>query len=182
MEATPGSVGTPIELDEDDDENRSLPATLSKSSARSSSGHSSSILGVSKYKLLIDLDGDEDIDPGRVGNTFKKRRATHRAINWQLHDSGRHVEKSLEYEIRNPPIVGPWTSLDKYYHNGFNLRPGKTVELTNGDFLRISHIIRNATTEKVSNSHFKCSTDYAMLTSFFSRSDYAEIASREPET
>ncbi|RDL36530.1 uncharacterized protein BP5553_05882 [Venustampulla echinocandica] len=52
-------------------------------------------------------------------------------------------------ELRNPPIALPFTCLETYAWPGKILRPNLTVELRNGDFLRIRMIISNPQTREV---------------------------------
>jgi DNA (cytosine-5)-methyltransferase 1 len=50
---------------------------------------------------------------------------------------------------RNLPIAEPLIRLASFQHMKFLLRPKKTVELSDGDFLHITDIIRDSTTEEV---------------------------------
>ena len=50
---------------------------------------------------------------------------------------------------RNPPIGTPFLSLDNYTYNGIRLHPKVFVELRDGDFMRIIHIVKDATTSDV---------------------------------
>ena len=52
-------------------------------------------------------------------------------------------------ELRNGPILPPLMELTNFNHNGVILRPNVSVELDDGDFMRIVHIVRNASTSDV---------------------------------
>ena len=52
--------------------------------------------------------------------------------------------------LRNLPVASPFVLLSHYEHNGIALRPESTVELLDGDFLRILDIIQNISTLEVS--------------------------------
>ncbi|KAF7908312.1 uncharacterized protein EAF01_004067 [Botrytis porri] len=43
--------------------------------------------------------------------------------------------------LRNPPIVSPYFECEKFFHGKLILRPAKTVELEDGDFIYIKHIV-----------------------------------------
>ena len=51
--------------------------------------------------------------------------------------------------VRNGPILPPLVTLDIYQYGGLLLRPKINVELHNGDFLRICHIVQNVSTDEV---------------------------------
>lgn len=51
--------------------------------------------------------------------------------------------------IRNPPITPPLQSLPEYIHNGIKLNPKTNIELLDGDFLRIIHIIHDPSTASI---------------------------------
>jgi DNA (cytosine-5)-methyltransferase 1 len=57
--------------------------------------------------------------------------------------------KGVRAPLRNPAIVAPLSAHDQYNHHGLQLRPHKTVELHDGDFLRIKDIIVNDRTKEV---------------------------------
>ncbi|KAI9647927.1 hypothetical protein NHQ30_004316 [Ciborinia camelliae] len=44
--------------------------------------------------------------------------------------------------MRNPPISSPYFECDRYLHGKLDLRPMKTVELEDGDFVYIKHIVK----------------------------------------
>ncbi|QSZ36683.1 hypothetical protein DSL72_006564 [Monilinia vaccinii-corymbosi] len=45
------------------------------------------------------------------------------------------------YPLRNPPITSPYFECGSYLHGKLELRPMKTVELEDGDFVYIKHIV-----------------------------------------
>ena len=51
---------------------------------------------------------------------------------------------------RNPIISSPFYTVASYLYKNWTLRPKKTVELRDGDFLRIQHIIRSQASEQIS--------------------------------
>jgi hypothetical protein len=94
--------------------------------------------------ILKDLDENEeavDSDGGSPSPARIRSRSNYSTVNDRMIDidsNGEEVEvqrrpgkasKPVNYERRNPPIFDPLTSLENYNYNGFNLRPGKTVEL-----------------------------------------------------
>lgn len=44
--------------------------------------------------------------------------------------------------LRNPPIISPYFECETYLHGKLSLRPAKTVELEDGDFIYIKHIVK----------------------------------------
>ncbi|KAF7954552.1 hypothetical protein EAE96_005672 [Botrytis aclada] len=44
--------------------------------------------------------------------------------------------------LRNPPIVSPYFECERFLHGKLSLRPTKTVELADGDFIYIKHIVK----------------------------------------
>ncbi|CAL3966626.1 unnamed protein product [Diplocarpon coronariae] len=50
---------------------------------------------------------------------------------------------------RNPPIVLPLLEIDAFKHENMSLRAGKTVELTDGTFIKIAKVIKNIRTDEV---------------------------------
>ena len=50
---------------------------------------------------------------------------------------------------RNPPIGTPFLSLDDYTYNGTRLHPRVFVELRDGDFMKIVHIVKDAISSDV---------------------------------
>ncbi|TEY84248.1 hypothetical protein BOTCAL_0018g00250 [Botryotinia calthae] len=46
------------------------------------------------------------------------------------------------FPLRNPPIVGPYFECETYLYGKLILRPAKTVELEDGDFIYIKHIVK----------------------------------------
>ena len=44
--------------------------------------------------------------------------------------------------LRNPPITSPYFECETYTHGKLNLRPTKTVELADGDFVYIKYIVK----------------------------------------
>ncbi|KAM0317692.1 hypothetical protein ACHAO8_002243 [Botrytis cinerea] len=46
------------------------------------------------------------------------------------------------FPLRNPPIVSPYSECETYLHGKLILRPAKTVELEDGDFIYIKHIVK----------------------------------------
>lgn len=59
------------------------------------------------------------------------------------------VSTKVGWSQRNLPIFSPLVRLESFQHTKFHLRPKKTVELSDGDFLHITDIIRNSTTDEV---------------------------------
>lgn len=57
---------------------------------------------------------------------------------------------SAKPTLRNGPILPPLVLLKSYNHNGSNLTPHVNVELQNGDFMRIVHVMQNNSTSAVS--------------------------------
>lgn len=50
---------------------------------------------------------------------------------------------------RNPPIATPLLNLDDYTYNGIRLHPRVFVELRDGDFMKIVHIVKDAISSEV---------------------------------
>ena len=50
---------------------------------------------------------------------------------------------------RNPPILPPKVLLDNVGHKGMNIRPRITVELQDGSFIRVTHVIQDVATMEV---------------------------------
>ncbi|KAF7861452.1 hypothetical protein EAF04_008017 [Stromatinia cepivora] len=46
------------------------------------------------------------------------------------------------HPLRNPPITSPYFEYGTYLHGKLNLRPTKTIELEDGDFVYIKHIVK----------------------------------------
>ena len=98
-------------------------------------------------ELLIDLDeieeestlwDDEELQFLRVenvspGTATKQSEESSTSIGWPQ---------------RNLPVVPPLVKLDSLQYMRFLLRPKKMVELSDGDFLHITDIIRNSATEE----------------------------------
>jgi DNA (cytosine-5)-methyltransferase 1 len=59
------------------------------------------------------------------------------------------VSTKVGWSQRNLPILNPLVRLESFQHTKFHLRPKKTVELFDGDFLHITDIILNSTTDEV---------------------------------
>ncbi|KAF8859361.1 S-adenosyl-L-methionine-dependent methyltransferase [Acephala macrosclerotiorum] len=57
--------------------------------------------------------------------------------------------KPLKLTRRNPSIALPWTKVYNYQHQSLALKPNKTVELLDGDFLQIKDIISNTKTDEI---------------------------------
>ncbi|CZR51525.1 uncharacterized protein PAC_01402 [Phialocephala subalpina] len=57
--------------------------------------------------------------------------------------------KLLKLPRRSPSIVTPWTTCPNYQHDKLLLKSNKTVELLDGDFLRIRDIIFHAETKEI---------------------------------
>lgn len=74
----------------------------------------------------------EDISPGERGK--KNRQVSTSKVGWPQ---------------RNPPIATPLIRLESFQHMKFLLRPKKTVELSDGDFLHITDILHNTVTEQI---------------------------------
>ena len=53
------------------------------------------------------------------------------------------------WPLRNPPVMQPLIKIETVYHMKFLLRPKKTVEIFDGDFLHITDIIRNTLSGEV---------------------------------
>ncbi|TGO42369.1 hypothetical protein BHYA_0009g00480 [Botrytis hyacinthi] len=51
--------------------------------------------------------------------------------------------------LRNPPIVSPYFECETYLHGKLILRPAKTVELEDGDFIYIKHILKHVKPEDI---------------------------------
>ncbi|KAF7898577.1 hypothetical protein EAF00_005023 [Botryotinia globosa] len=51
--------------------------------------------------------------------------------------------------LRNPPIVSPYFECETYSHGKLILRPAKTVELEDGDFICIQHIVKYVKPEEI---------------------------------
>ncbi|TGO57530.1 hypothetical protein BOTNAR_0199g00210 [Botryotinia narcissicola] len=51
--------------------------------------------------------------------------------------------------LRNPPIVSPYFECETYSHGKLILRPAKTVELEDGDFICIKHIVKYVKPEEI---------------------------------
>ncbi|ESZ98456.1 hypothetical protein SBOR_1118 [Sclerotinia borealis F-4128] len=46
------------------------------------------------------------------------------------------------HSLRNPPIISPYFECGRYLHGKLDLRPMKTVELDDGDFVYIKHVVK----------------------------------------
>ncbi len=112
-----------IDLDEDDSMEISdvtAPKTTTKKQ-------------LTKDDLIIDLDDLEDrlYEMQSRMAMERDRRASQR-------------RPSIQLPPRNPQVTEPWKSLDSIKRaNGQTLKPGKVVELRDGDFLRIKTIVEN---------------------------------------
>ncbi|KAF7920854.1 uncharacterized protein EAE98_008883 [Botrytis deweyae] len=51
--------------------------------------------------------------------------------------------------LRNPPITSPYFECETYLHGKLILRPAKTVELEDGDFICIKHIVKYVKPEDI---------------------------------
>ncbi|EDO02578.1 hypothetical protein SS1G_05055 [Sclerotinia sclerotiorum 1980 UF-70] len=51
------------------------------------------------------------------------------------------------HPLRNPPITSPYFECGTYLHGNLNLRPKKTIELEDGDFVYIKHIVKHVKPE-----------------------------------
>ncbi|KAL6721852.1 hypothetical protein ACLMJK_000957 [Lecanora helva] len=58
-------------------------------------------------------------------------------------------QKPSDIIIRNPPIVHPLKRLDNYDYNGMQLRANCCVELQDGDFMKILHIVADTSRSNV---------------------------------
>ena len=80
--------------------------------------------------ILVEIEDDEE-EAGVVSSTVKSSSSSER--------------RRKSYPQRNPGIVAPYKLMDSIQANSgkqsFQLRPGKYVELTDGDFLHIQAII-----------------------------------------
>ncbi|TVY81929.1 Modification methylase HphIA [Lachnellula suecica] len=167
MEAKLGSASMPIELEDDDQITlrTSTPLTSTRLTSTDRSSISAST-GRSSLKeiILVDLDEDEDDKSGHspVNQVIELDLLEDEVDFTEIFgdEPGNHSNvqrepkpqrpprkpRAVEYPYRNPRVVYPLSSRESCDHNGMRLRPGKTVELKDGDFLRISHIIRNIET------------------------------------
>jgi len=61
----------------------------------------------------------------------------------------RRSVKTTKIDLRNPSIVAPLSKCKSFTHKNMVLRPTKTVELRDGSFIRIQHVILNTLTQDV---------------------------------
>ena len=64
-------------------------------------------------------------------------------------DSGAPTRPSSSIVFRNPPIQTPFLTLDDFTHNGVRLHPKVFVELSDGAFMKIVHIVKNGRSSDV---------------------------------
>lgn len=61
----------------------------------------------------------------------------------------KQTSKTAKFELRNPAIVAPLTYIESHAYGKFLLKPNKTVELKDDNFLVIKDIILNTETKEV---------------------------------
>ena len=109
--------------------------------------------------VLIDLDGDSVTGEEEPDFEFIRAESISFTKNSRPRTSLRRPSTRITYAMRNLPIVSPFECLKsitihskasrKATSTKLAIRPGKTVELRNGDFLRIKTIVQNAKTGEV---------------------------------
>ena len=88
-------------------------------------------------------------------NDFADQNEFSAWINQQNEDETRRLSatstrrKSSAVLPRNLPITAPFVSLDHFTHNGIRLSPKVCVELKDGDFMKIAHIVKDTETSEV---------------------------------
>lgn len=61
-----------------------------------------------------------------------------------------HCNENANLPTRNLPILAPLRSLDTFVLNGVKVNPMANLELRDGDFIRVRHIVQDTTTSEVS--------------------------------
>ncbi|RFU29375.1 hypothetical protein B7463_g6978, partial [Scytalidium lignicola] len=90
----------------------------------------------------------EDVD-----SSFTESKAKFIRTKDTRHEGGfgqLEQQEKVADQTRNPPLAAHHTRCDRFAYHGLDLRTGKTVELKDGSFLRISAIIRNSLTGEMS--------------------------------
>ena len=72
---------------------------------------------------------------------------THGGEFWQ--SSLAPGRKSTITFSRNPPITDPLHELDRYLYKGVNIKKNRFIELIDGDFMQVKHIVRHRSTSMV---------------------------------
>jgi DNA (cytosine-5)-methyltransferase 1 len=85
---------------------------------------------------LIEIDDDNEEDESTVRSSDSEDKSPRGVFA-----RARRQSSILRYLPRNYPIIQPLVQLEKFDHMGVSLRQGKSVELTDGDFLRIQSIV-----------------------------------------
>ena len=93
----------------------------------------SNYISEDEFRGIVQEDQDEKYHPGA-------RTPTPQAANRR---------KTNLAPLRNGPLQLPYIDLGTYEHNGDYLRPRCNVELEDGNFMRIVHIIQDLTTESI---------------------------------
>lgn len=96
-------------------------------------------------RTVIDVD-DEDEDEVVCLDDYVTEEEFQRLINAS---QIRERESTPNGPRRNERPTHPWAELDTYDFKGMIIKPGKTVELEDQDFLRVTAIIRNLTSGEV---------------------------------
>lgn len=126
--------------DSDDEEDIiDLSGSVRQNKMRRFSVADSDVIELEGWAELKDTipDGMEVICLEDVYQEDSKSQSKHRA------------SKSAKFERRNPSIVAPYNVHESFLYQKTELRRNKTVELQNGEFLRIKDIIQNSRTNEV---------------------------------
>ena len=167
-----GSARSPIDLMEDGGNNMSSAMGVSRNTDECRSfGSSYSTVGDirgPRYQSVIDLDDEEG--PSALSRSIRRQPTAQDVLidldcfeaydvdglcEVDVYVEGRkqstHQKSSKFAKImtRNSTIALPLTSIESYSHEKYELRKNKTVELIDGDFLRIKHIIRDSSSGEV---------------------------------
>lgn len=167
-----GGARSPIGLMEDGGNSMSSAMGVSRDSdQRRSFGNSYSTVGDirgARYKSVIDLDDEEG--PSALSRSIRRQPTAQDVlidldcfesydveglcevdvyVEGRKQSTCRKSSKFAKIKTRNSTIALPLTSIESYSHEEYDLRKNKTVELTDGAFLRIKHIIRDSLTGEV---------------------------------
>ena len=112
------------------------------------------IIELDKETEIVDLDPEVILDEDEIpylGDVMTEEQFERWIAQQQQQIQPKILKQSRTRTscARNGPVVPPLVILDTYQHCGQLLRPGANVELRDGDFLRISYIIQNISTDEV---------------------------------
>ncbi|KAI9838902.1 MAG: hypothetical protein M1819_004110 [Sarea resinae] len=133
-----------------DEENSSpsnaRPSLGEKRNSISSSTRTMSRIG-SEKDSPIDVDSEEDI--GWDEDDFMSDGEFERTFQAVVRNKRHRAESPSSLPLRNGPLSEAFRTLEKFNSNGSRFQKGKTVELDDGDFLRITKVIQDRSTTEV---------------------------------